>query len=110
MANLTKCMICGEKYAYCPNCANTHAWRFYADTYEHYQIFMALDQYKVMGKEATKATLEHIGVTADSDTSKFKPSIAQQIKDIFADDIEKVEPEEKTVLKKTRKSKLYKDE
>ena len=36
MANLTKCMICGEKYAYCPNCANTHAWRFYADTYEHY--------------------------------------------------------------------------
>ena len=44
MANVTTCMICGKKYNYCPNCAKTHGWNFYADTREHYQIYMILEE------------------------------------------------------------------
>jgi hypothetical protein len=108
MANLAKCLICGEKYNYCPSCAGTHAWKFYTDTHEHYQIYMIIDQYnsKVYSKDDARIAFENIGITADSDLSNLKPSIAEQIKNIVT--VEKSN-EEKTVLKKTKKSKLYND-
>ena len=104
MANLTKCLICGEKYSYCPSCAGTHAWKFYTDTHEHYQIYMIIEQYnaKLYSKDDARVAFENIGITADSDLSKLKPSIAEQIKNIITVD-------EKAVLKKTKKSKLYND-
>lgn len=104
MANLAKCLICGEKYNYCPSCAGTHAWKFYTDTHEHYQIYMIIEQYnsKVYSKDDARIAFENIGITADSDLSKLKPSIAEQIKNIITVD-------EKAVLKKTKKSKLYND-
>ena len=104
MANLAKCLICGEKYNYCPSCAGTHAWKFYTDTHEHYQIYMIIEQYnaKLYGKDDARIAFENIGITADSDLSKLKPSIAEQIKNIVTVD-------EKAVLKKTKKSKLYND-
>ena len=106
MANLTKCLICGEKYNYCPSCAGTHAWKFYTDTREHYQIYMIIEQYnsKLYSKDDARIAFENIGITADSDLSNLKPSIAEQIKNIVT--VEKSN-EEKTVLKKTKKSKLY---
>lgn len=109
MANLTKCLICGEKYSYCPNCANTHGWKFYTDTHEHYQIYMIIEQYnsKMYSKDDARIAFENIGITADSDLSNLKPSIAEQIKGIVTVE---TPVEEKTVLKKTKKSKLYKDE
>lgn len=108
MANLTKCLICGEKYNYCPSCSGTHAWKFYTDTHEHYQIYMIIEQYnsKLYSKDDARIAFENIGITADSDLSNLKPSIAAQIKDILT--VEKSN-EEKTVLKKTKKSKLYND-
>lgn len=108
MANLTKCLICGEKYNYCPSCSGTHAWKFYTDTHEHYQIYMIIEQYnsKLYSKDDTRIAFENIGITADSDLSNLKPSIAEQIKNIVT--VEKPN-EEKTVLKKTKKSKLYND-
>ena len=104
MANLTKCLICGEKYNYCPSCSGTHAWKFYTDTHEHYQIYMIIEQYnaKLYSKDDARIDFENIGITADSDLSKLKPSIAEQIKNIITVD-------EKAVLKKTKKSKLYND-
>lgn len=84
MANLTKCMICGEQYNYCPNCANTHAWRFYTDTHEHYQIYMIIQNY-ITGNfsiEAAKTAFENIGINKDSKLTKFKPNVAEQIKEI----------------------------
>lgn len=109
MANLTKCRICGEQYNYCPNCANTHAWRFYADTHEHYQIHMILDGYKakVYSKDQACEQFERLGITVESDLSKFLPEIADFIKKIVAVG---TETKEKTVINKTKKSKLYKDE
>ena len=108
MANLTKCLICGEKYNYCPSCSGTHAWKFYTDTREHYQIYMIIEQYnskpKLYSKDDARIAFENIGITADSDLSNLKPSIAEQIKNIVT--VEKSD-EDKTVLKKTKKSKLY---
>ncbi len=108
MANLTKCLICGEKYSYCPSCAGTHAWKFYTDTHEHYQIYMIIEQYnsKLYSKDDARIAFENLGITANSDLSNLKPSIAEQIKNILTVE---VPVEEKTVLKKTKKSKLYND-
>lgn len=109
MANLTKCKICGEQYNYCPNCANTHAWKFYACTHEHYQIHMILDGYKakVYSKDQACEQFERIGITASSDLSNLLPEISDFIKKIVT--VEE-ETKEKTVIKTTKKSKLYKDE
>ena len=107
MANLTKCLICGEKYNYCPNCAGTNGWRLYTDTHEHYQIFMVFQQYNsgVFNKEQARLAFEKIGITADSDLSKLKQNVAKDIMDIVT--VEEKPLEEKTVLKKAKKSKLY---
>ena len=104
MANLSKCSVCGAEYAYCPNCSNTHAWKFYTDTHEHYQIFMILKQYKagVYTKADAKIALENIGITAKSDRSVFKPKVAEKIKDILAYTENKIAKTEKKT-----KSKLF---
>ena len=102
MANLTKCIICGEEYAYCPNCDNTHAWKFYTDTHEHYQIYMALQQYKMKrDKEESRINFENIGITSDTDLSGFLPEVSAFIGEILT-------PDEQVGIgfKKTKKNKL----
>lgn len=93
MANLSKCTICGSEYSYCPNCADTHAWKFYTDTHEHYQIFMILKQYKagVFTKAEAKIALERIGINTKSNLDMFKPKIADKIKDILKSSEDKIE-------------------
>ena len=105
MANLTRCLICGEKYNYCPNCANTHAWKFYADTHEHYQIFMIMQEYNAnpQNKEDARIKLENIGITVDTDLSNLLPEVAAQIKEM-------VTVAEKPVIKRSKKSKLFEDD
>lgn len=105
MANLTRCLICGEKYNYCPNCANTHAWKFYTDTHEHYQIYMIMQEYNVnpQNKEDARIKLENIGITADTDLSNLLPEVAKQIKEM-------VTVAEKPVIKRSKRSKLFEDE
>ena len=84
MANLTTCMVCGKKYNYCPSCSRTHAWQFYTDTRQHYQIYMIIEELnaKVFTIGEAKIALENIGITADTDLSEFKPSVADQINKI----------------------------
>lgn len=116
MSNLTQCSICGETYAYCPNCSSTHAWKFYTDKYECYQVFMILKQYysnpSQIDKREAMNMLENIGITDKSDLSIYKPKIANKIKNILAVEQQvEIKPiEEKTVLKKAKKSKLYNNE
>lgn len=109
MANLIKCCICGAEYAYCPNCANTHAWKFYTDTHEHYQVFMILQQYSVTkDKEEARIALGNIGITEKSDLDIFKPKIAEKIRAIFEDSEQKLGKTEKRVTRKaSMKSKLF---
>ena len=85
MANLTKCMICGAVYNYCPACSGTHAWKFYTDTHEHYQIYMILEQYntKLYSKDDARIAFANIGITELTDLSNLKPNIAKQIKEII---------------------------
>lgn len=84
MANLTSCMICGKKYNYCPSCSRTHAWNFYTDTHRHYQIYMIIEELNsgVISVDEAKNMLENTGVSADTDRSEFKPSVADQIRKI----------------------------
>jgi len=69
---------------------------------------MIIEQYnsKLYSKDDARIAFENIGITADSDLGNLKPSIAEQIKNIVT--VEKSN-EEKTVLEKTKKSKLYND-
>jgi hypothetical protein len=75
---------------------------------------MVLKQYgsNQIDKSDAKIMLENIGITEKSDLSIYKPKIAERLNKILIDDEPvKIEPvEEKTVLKKTKKSKLFKDE
>lgn len=103
---MAKCSICGAEYNYCPNCAKTHAWRFYADTPECYQIFLILKEYGAYhDKDVARNAFKNIGITSSSDLIGFKPKIAERISAII-----KEEPKEQTVIKKPKKSKLYKED
>jgi hypothetical protein len=70
---------------------------------------MIIEQYnsKLYSKDDARIAFENIGITADSDLSNLKPSIAEQIKDIVAVETSK---EGKATMRKTKRSKLYKDE
>lgn len=111
MANLTKCMICGAVYNYCPSCSGTHAWKFYTDTHEHYQIYMIIEQYNAKDyaftKDDARKAFANIGITEQTDLSGLKPSIAKQIKEIIK--TTETDSEAKNVLKRTKRSKLYND-
>ncbi len=86
MANLTSCAICGKKYNYCPSCSRTHAWKFYTDTHQHYQIYMIIEELNsgVFSICEAKTALENIGITANTDLSGIKPSVAEQIRSIVS--------------------------
>ena len=104
MANLTKCMVCGNKYSYCPTCAGTHAWKFYTDTHEHYQIYMILEQYnsKTYTKEDARVAFGNIGIDTNTDLSNLKEGVANQIRDIVTES-------EPTTFKKSKKGKIFED-
>ena len=114
MSNLTKCKICGEMYYYCPNCANTSARRLHACSPEHYQIHHLLSDYraKVYTQEQAIEKFEKLGITADSNLDVYLPEVAEFIKKILTVEqpIKNDFEEEKTVLRKSRKSKIFKDD
>jgi hypothetical protein len=70
---------------------------------------MIIEQYnsKLYSKDDARIAFENIGITAESDLSNLKPSIAEQIKNIVAVETSKGD---KTTIRKTRRNKLYKDE
>lgn len=87
MANVKKCSVCGKEYNYCPNCEKTHAWKFYTCIPEHYQIHMALDQYRsdVFDKKDTADYFETIGITPDKDLSFLLPEVEKDIRLIIGE-------------------------
>lgn len=105
MASLIKCWVCGREHEYCPTCGQTHGWKFVADTYEHYQVHMIIEQYRrgvFNKKQAADAFAEKCNVHAEDDLSWMYPHVEKIVREIIGD--------KEKLIRNTKKSKLYKDE
>lgn len=104
MANMVECWVCGKEHEYCPTCGQTHGWRYVADTIEHYQIHMTIEEYRngVLTKEqAIEVFADKCGVHANDDLSWMLPHVEKGVREIIG------EKERERITKTTRKNKLY---
>lgn len=104
MANMVECWVCGKEHEYCPTCGQTHGWRYVADTVEHYQIHMTIEEYRngVLTKEqAIEVFADKCGVHANDDLSWMLPHVEKGVREIIG------EKERERTTKTTRKNKLY---
>lgn len=104
MGNKVECWVCGKEHDYCPTCGQTHGWRYVADTIEHYQIHMTIEEYRsgVLTKEqAVKVFADKCGVHANDDLSWMLPHVEKVVREIIG------EKERERTTKTTRKNKLY---
>ena len=101
MAALIECWICGNLHEYCSHCAAYHGWKYVADTPEHYQIYLTIEDYNngVITKEEAKSLFNtHHEIKASDDLSWMLPHVEKNVREIIG---EKPAKEPKT----TRKSK-----
>jgi hypothetical protein len=104
MSNKVECWVCGKEHDYCPTCGQTHGWRYVADTIEHYQIHMTIEEYRsgVLTKEqAIEVFADKCGVHANDDLSWMLPHVEKGVREIIG------EKERERTTKTTRKNKLY---
>lgn len=104
MANMVECWVCGKEHEYCPTCGQTHGWRYVADTVEHYQIHMTIEEYRngVLTKEqAIEVFADKCGVHANDDLSWMLPHVEKGVREIIG------EKERERTTKTARKNKLY---
>lgn len=88
MANIVECWVCGEKHEYCSHCGKTHGWKYVADTREHYQIYMIIEQYRcgVFSKEeAVEALATTCHVSKEDDLSWMLPNVEKGVREIIGD-------------------------
>lgn len=84
---LQNCQICGNEYNYCFKCKKLDSWRAVADVPDCYSIYVILRDYRegvLTIKEATNKFAK-IGITINSDFSKFLPAITRDIKTIISE-------------------------
>jgi hypothetical protein len=104
MSNKVECWVCGKEHDYCPTCGQTHGWRYVADTIEHYQIHMTIEEYRsgVLTKEqAIQTFADKCGVHVNDDLSWMLPHVEKVVREIIG------EKERERTTKTTRKNKLY---
>ena len=104
MSNKVECWVCGKEHDYCPTCGQTHGWRYVADTIEHYQIHMAIEEYRsgvLTKKQAIEVFADKCGVHANDDLSWMLPHVEKVVREIIG------EKERERTTKTTRKNKLY---
>jgi hypothetical protein len=104
MGNKVECWVCGKEHDYCPTCGQTHGWRYVADTIEHYQVHMTIEEYRsgVLTKEqAIEIFADKCGVHANDDLSWMLPHVEKVVREIIG------EKERERTTKTTRKNKLY---
>lgn len=102
MAKQIECWVCGKPHDYCPTCGQTHGWKFVADTPEHYQIHLTIEDFRggVLTKEqAIEVFADKCGVHADDDLSWMLPNVEKGVREIIG--------EKKKETKTTKKSKLF---
>lgn len=104
MSNKVECWVCGKEHDYCPTCGQTHGWRYVADTIEHYQIHMTIEEYRsgVLTKaQAIEVFADKCGVHVNDDLSWMLPHVEKVVREIIG------EKERERTTKTTRKNKLY---
>ncbi len=104
MNNKVECWVCGKEHDYCPTCGQTHGWRYVADTIEHYQIHMTIEEYRsgVLTKaQAIEVFADKCGVHANDDLSWMLPHVEKVVREIIS------EKERERTTKTIRKNKLY---
>lgn len=88
MASLVECFICGKEHEYCESCGKTHGWRYVADTYEHYQVYIIIEEFRkgILTKEQAISILsEKCNVNADDDLSWMLPNVETGVREIIGD-------------------------
>lgn len=104
MSNKVECWVCGKEHDYCPTCGQTHGWRYVADTIEHYQIHMTIEEYRsgvLTKKQAIEVFADKCGVHANDDLSWMLPHVEKVVREIIG------EKERERTTKTTRTNKLY---
>ena len=90
------CFTCGEKYYYCPSCADEFrpTWMVMFDCEECKSIFQICSSYFTgsISKEDARDVLEKIGL---KEFDSYEESVAKELKEICTDDVSKKEDEEK---------------
>lgn len=104
MAKKLKCWICGAEHDYCPTCGDTHGWKYVADTHEHYQIYLVMNDFRsgiITKEEANDLFAKKCDIRAENDLSWMIPEVETYIREIIG--------EKNKTNKTTKKSKLFKD-
>lgn len=85
MAQIVNCWVCGKPHEYCSHCGETHGWKYVADTREHYQIYMLIEEYRsgIFSKEQAIKLFAEYGVKAEDDLSWLLPNVEKGIREII---------------------------
>lgn len=88
-----KCIICGEMYHACDNCNNIRSytpWRRICDTFNHYQVYMAIRTYQegLDSIENIQKDLADIGVKKGS-YDDWEPGAKAILDEIFSKSVKK---------------------
>lgn len=88
MAATVNCWICGKEHEYCPACDRVHGWKYVADTHEHYQIYMTIEDYRkgcISKEEATRILSDTCNVSAENDLSWMLSNVEKGVREIIGD-------------------------
>lgn len=102
MGKKVTCWVCGKEHDYCPTCGRTHGWKYVADTHEHYQIYMVMNEFQtgVLTKADAAEILARFEITPEANLSWMIPAVEKVVRDIIGNG-------EKKTIKTTKKSKLF---
>lgn len=106
MSKKVNCWVCGKPHDYCPTCGQTHGWKYVADTIEHYQIHMTIEEYRsgVLSKQdAIEAFATKCNVRTEDDLSWMLPNVEKGVREIIGEK----EKTTKTTKRTNIKSKLF---
>lgn len=86
MASTVECWVCGKKHEYCEPCHRLHGWKYVADTPEHYQVYITIEEFRkgILTKEQAISVLsEKCNVNAEDDLSWMLPNVEKGVRDII---------------------------
>ena len=97
MSEIRECLICGNKYKYCPHCNHDPSWKMIYDTEWCKQIGNVVSAYnmKMINKDKASSMLNGIAI---KDFSNYKKEIAEVLQEIMT--VSEVKPKRRRKRKK----------